>query len=187
MMENSRTDSEMGMASIFISMEMSMKETGLRTLDTVLVKLSIKIKALIMETGPKVKGKKSLNFIKKFTLFLINLIISDNKLKYRHGEGLFTYLNQDIYSGKWEDGWKQGVGTFIFFETGMKMYGTWKAGKFIQGKWIYPNGTYFEGRYDNNRPKGQGKWNFNNGNVVKGEYSQVITLQNELKLIWRTA
>ena len=113
----------------------------------------------------------------------------------RHGEGLFTYLNKDLYSGNWENGNKQGVGTFIFFDTGMKLYGNWKSGKFVDGKWIYPNGTYFEGKYDNNRPKGKGKWHFNNGNTVDGEYSQMIkvntdindpNLPDEQKLVWRT-
>lgn len=39
----------------------------------------------------------------------------------RHGEGVFTYPNQDIYSGLWKFNEKEGVGTYVFFETGMKV------------------------------------------------------------------
>ena len=53
----------------------------------------------------------------------------------------------------------------------MKYVGTWKAGQMVKGKWIYPNGTCFEGNFDNNQPKGHGKWNFSNGNCVSGQYS----------------
>ena len=42
----------------------------------------------------------------------------------------------------------------------------------IKGQWFYPNGSYFEGNFDNNQPKGQGKWHFDNGNVVSGLYTQ---------------
>ena len=41
-----------------------------------------------------------------------------------------------------------------------------------QGKWIYPNGMYYEGTFENNKPKGDGKWVFKNGNVLNGTYTQ---------------
>jgi hypothetical protein len=31
---------------------------------------------------------------------------------------------------------------------------------------------YFEGKFENNKPKGEGKWVFKNGNVLAGEYDQ---------------
>jgi hypothetical protein len=40
------------------------------------------------------------------------------------------------------------------------------------GKWIYPNGMYFEGKFENNKPKGEGRWVFKNGNVLQGDYEQ---------------
>ena len=110
----------------------------------------------------------------------------------RSNEGVFTYPNQDLYSGNWVNGKKEGTGTFIFFETGMKMYGQWKEGNFMSGKWIYPNGSHFEGKFDNNRPKGKGLWKFANGNQAEGEYTQITRvnpdpkLADELKLIWKT-
>ena len=39
----------------------------------------------------------------------------------RHGEGVFTYINKDIYSGWWKFGKKEGTGTYVFFDTGMKV------------------------------------------------------------------
>jgi len=90
----------------------------------------------------------------------------------RHGEGVMTYVNKDVYSGNWANGNKDGQGTYIFFQTKEKYVGTFKNGQLITGKWLYPNGTYFEGNFGHNQPKGQGKWHFANGNVVEGCYSQ---------------
>ena len=36
-----------------------------------------------------------------------------------------------------------------------------------------PKSNYFEGKFDNNQPKGHGKWHFENGNVVEGDYTQI--------------
>ena len=56
----------------------------------------------------------------------------------------------------------------------MKIAGEWENGKILKGKWIFPNGTYFEGPFVNNFPKGEGIWHFTNGNVVKGSFSQEL-------------
>ena len=81
------------------------------------------------------------------------------------------YENKDIYSGNWRAGDKDGQGTYVFNETGMKYVGTFKAGQLVKGKWLYPNGSYFEGNFDNNKPKGKGTWHFCNGNEVVGDYT----------------
>jgi hypothetical protein len=39
----------------------------------------------------------------------------------RHGEGIFTYLNGDSYSGWWRFGDKEGTGTYFFKQAGMKV------------------------------------------------------------------
>ena len=54
----------------------------------------------------------------------------------------------------------------------MKLYGDWTAGSITSGKWIYPNGMYYEGKFENNKPKGEGCWKFKNGNTLAGEYEQ---------------
>ena len=99
------------------------------------------------------------------------------------------YHNKDVYSGQWKFGKKDGKGTYIFFETGMKFVGTFKGGNFVHGQWQYQNGSYFEGNYDNNQPKGVGQWHFANGNVIEGLYTQIKRAdvdQDEIKLAWKT-
>lgn len=109
---------------------------------------------------------------------------------HRHGEGVMIYANKDIFSGQWKLGKKDGEGTYIFQETRMKYVGQFKAGQLVSGKWLYPNGTYFEGNFDNNQPKGHGKWHFENGNVVEGDYQQIkradVEAENVIKLSWKT-
>jgi hypothetical protein len=107
----------------------------------------------------------------------------------RDGEGVMTYTNQDVYSGQWKEGSKHGTGTYVFFQTGMKFVGKWASGQIVSGEWKYPNGTRFEGSFDNNKPKGKGKWVFNNGNVVEGLYTQTKKaeqVEDDIKLTWKT-
>jgi hypothetical protein len=76
----------------------------------------------------------------------------------RHGEGVFTYPNGDVYSGWWRFGEKEGTGTYSSKSTKMKMYGDWENGEMKQGRWEYPNGVFFEGEFENNKPSGRGYW-----------------------------
>jgi len=89
----------------------------------------------------------------------------------RHGEGIMTYVNNDVYSGNWSNGKKDGQGTYIFEKTAEKFVGTYCKGQMTVGKWFYPNGSYFEGKFDHNKPKGAGRWCFANGNSVEGKYT----------------
>ena len=72
----------------------------------------------------------------------------------------------------------------------MKYVGLWKKGQMIKGQWTYRNGSYFEGQFDNNQPKGNGQWHFENGNVVKGNYTQIkradVDQDDLIKLSWKT-
>ena len=90
----------------------------------------------------------------------------------RHGEGVFTYKNGDVYSGWWRHGNKEGYGTYEFADTKMKMIGQWKDAKLTEGRWIYPNGLYWLGKFENNKPCGQGTWYFKNGNQLEGTFEQ---------------
>ena len=93
----------------------------------------------------------------------------------RSGEGVYKYLKtKDLYSGSWKNGLKHGKGTFIFFDTKMKIVGDWFNGQIMKGKWIFANGTYFEGKFENNYPKGEGIWHFANGNIIKGEFTHEL-------------
>ena len=91
----------------------------------------------------------------------------------RDGEGLYRFLKtNDLYSGSWKNGLKHGNGTLRFGDTGVSIKGKWVNGQVVEGRWILPNDTYFEGRFENNYPKGEGVWHFNNGSVLKGEFTQ---------------
>jgi len=65
-------------------------------------------------------------------------------------------------------------------------------GEIIEGDWIFPNGTYFRGKFEKNHPKGFGTWHFANGNVLIGEFSHYFiddeanTDNTKLKLNWAT-
>jgi radial spoke head protein 1 len=107
----------------------------------------------------------------------------------RHGEGVMTYKNSDVYSGNWAKGEKEGKGTYVFEKTGQKYVGLFLQGQMVSGKWIYPNGTSFQGSFDNNKPKGQGVWTFENGNTVQGSYRQTRRVEdsaNDIKIVWTT-
>jgi hypothetical protein len=58
--------------------------------------------------------------------------------------------------GNWKNGKRDGKGTYIFAGTGIKYVGMWSEGNFVQGKWLFPNGTFFEGGFEGNQPKGKG-------------------------------
>ncbi len=95
---------------------------------------------------------------------------------------MFVYPNKDIYSGQWTNGKKHGEGTYVFSATGMKYIGNWVENRFVSGRWAYPNGSYFEGEFHNNKPRGRGRWVLANGNTVDGEYGQVIVPTEDSKL-----
>jgi hypothetical protein len=56
----------------------------------------------------------------------------------------------------------------------IKIIGEWVTGEIKKGKWVFPNGIYFEGNFEKNKPKGDGIWYFTNGNKVKGEFSHTM-------------
>ena len=75
----------------------------------------------------------------------------------------------------------------------MKLVGDWKDNHIVQGRWIFPNGTYYEGAFANDKPNEQGKWYYSNGNTLDGSYKQTI-IPNEdpddkkinMKLEWQS-
>jgi len=87
-------------------------------------------------------------------------------------DGTFTYANGDIYVGQWCAGKKQGRGTYSYAKDGTKLVGEWEKGKMTVGKWVFPNGTFYSGKFRYNKPHGQGVWVFGNGNQLTGDYVQ---------------
>jgi len=63
-------------------------------------------------------------------------------------------------------------------------------GEIKTGKWVFPNGVCFEGKFEKNRPKGEGVWHFTNGNKVKGEFNHTTAENPEgepiTKINWTT-
>jgi hypothetical protein len=111
----------------------------------------------------------------------------------KHGEGTYLYQNKDTYSGWWQFGNKKGKGTYTYANTGMKLIGNWDENKIVEGKWIFPNGTFYSGQFKENKPNGNGVWSVNTGNQLEGSYKQTV-LENEdpedtkihLKLDWQS-
>lgn len=56
----------------------------------------------------------------------------------------------------------------------MKLIGDWKDNQITDGRWVFPNGTYYEGSFTNNKPNGNGTWHYPNGNALTGNYKQTI-------------
>jgi len=71
-------------------------------------------------------------------------------------------------------GKKSGKGTYTYSDTGIKLVGDWQENQITQGQWIFPNGTYYEGKFSNNKPNAEGVWKFTNGNQLSGHYKQNI-------------
>jgi radial spoke head protein 1 len=46
----------------------------------------------------------------------------------RQGQGVYVYLNGDVYKGEWESDIKHGVGTYIY-TNGSKKQGIWASGQ----------------------------------------------------------
>jgi hypothetical protein len=86
------------------------------------------------------------------------------------GEGTYYYANGDIYSGVWQDGLKSGDGAFFVKADESQLAGQWHKGAFVSGKWIWKDGTCWEGPFKNGRPCGRGVFYFPNGMSQAGEY-----------------
>jgi hypothetical protein len=52
----------------------------------------------------------------------------------------------------------------------MRLFGTWENNQMVEGRWVFPDGKYYEGLFENNKPSGKGKWVFKDGNVVDGYF-----------------
>lgn len=87
-------------------------------------------------------------------------------------DGTFTYSNGDVYVGQWKEGKKSGKGSYMYAKDGTKLIGEWEAGKITSGKWVFPNGSFYSGKFRYNKPFGKGVWVFPNGNQLTGAYDQ---------------
>ena len=65
----------------------------------------------------------------------------------KHGEGTYVYSNGDTYSGWWQFNKKHGQGGYTYAGSGMKLVGNWIENQIDEGKWIFPNGTCYSGKF----------------------------------------
>lgn len=91
----------------------------------------------------------------------------------------------------WKYGKKSGQGVYVYSATGIKLMGEWNDGLIKKGRWILPNGVYYEGEFENNKPTKAGKyqstfgshvsgvfcmktgtWYFKKQNIIEGEFVQ---------------
>lgn len=91
------------------------------------------------------------------------------------GEGTYTYFKtQDIYSGTWKNGKKEGSGRYEYGAEGDKsmLVGTWKAGQIVSGSWELKGAAVYEGEFKLGRPFGPGKFSFASGLTQRGVFVQ---------------
>merc|ERR1712029_938604 len=76
----------------------------------------------------------------------------------KKAKGKYTYPNGDIYNGQWNDGVRQGKGTYKYKDDGGVYEGDWVNGiKQGSGVYTFGSGDVFTGTYDNNVRHGEGK------------------------------
>jgi len=90
----------------------------------------------------------------------------------RHGQGVYRYCNGDIFSGTWADGGKNGNGVYVYAND-VQLVGSWSSDTFSSGKWIFKDGTVYEGEFDNSAPTGDGLFAFASGNAQMGDFIRV--------------
>ncbi|KAL7709871.1 MORN repeat/FYVE zinc finger containing protein [Lotmaria passim] len=88
----------------------------------------------------------------------------------RHGAGLMSYYNGDIYEGEWQDNCRHGKGKLRKLD-GEIYEGDW-VGDERQGygKILYPNGSLFKGLMQHDQRNGEGVMRFANGDEYFGNF-----------------
>ncbi|RHZ39955.1 hypothetical protein DYB26_006171 [Aphanomyces astaci] len=92
------------------------------------------------------------------------------------GEGTIVYKNGDIFSGSFDQGIKHGKGTYEYADDKSQLIGNWVHNTIVDGKWLFKDGGYYTGRFENATPIGQCLLQFPNGLQHEGEYVKVDTI-----------
>ena len=90
-----------------------------------------------------------------------------------NGEGVVidTTVNEIVYSGMWEDGMYNGMGT-LYVQGEQVAHGEFIRGVLVKGSRLFKNGTSFVGEFQNNTPNGSGRFVLPSGIVVEGTWNQ---------------
>eukprot|EP01084_Bolivina_argentea_P023193 43228_1 len=88
----------------------------------------------------------------------------------RHGIGKLIWYSGSIYIGEYQNGKWNGYGKYMF-KNGNVYQGNWKDDKrHGYGKYLYKNGDIYEGNYKDDTPHGYGKETFANGQIYEGNF-----------------
>ncbi|GBF91518.1 hypothetical protein Rsub_04258 [Raphidocelis subcapitata] len=81
------------------------------------------------------------------------------------GTGTYTYASGDVFRGGFKAGRKSGAGA-----DGCQFHGAWSEGDFVEGRWVWRDGSMFAGAFDASKPA-QGKHWFSGSHLVQaGRY-----------------
>ncbi|XP_057312206.1 radial spoke head 1 homolog [Hydractinia symbiolongicarpus] len=87
----------------------------------------------------------------------------------RHGHGKACFPNGDIYEGEYEDGKRNGCGSYKF--KAAKYVGKYSNGKRQgDGQMYYPDGSTYNGQWNDGDKNGVGVYTYPNGDVYEGEW-----------------
>ena len=71
----------------------------------------------------------------------------------RSGLGYYIFPNSDTYTGGWKAGKKHGEGVYEFFGKNCAYEGLWEEGELLRGRWVFCDGTSYEGSFLDTTPK----------------------------------
>lgn len=97
---------------------------------------------------------------------------SFHKVHLRHGEGVMTYYNGDVYEGGWANNRRDGQGK-LRGANGEVWVGAWERDELHgYGKINYANGALFKGMFVHNKRHGEGVMGFANGDEYYGNFTE---------------
>ena len=130
---------------------------------------------------PKKLWQFQLSFICLTTDFNVMVQGKPNKSKSSwnskptNGYGRYEYSNEDWYIGYWQNGEREGYGTYHYGpDDNRKSYaGYWKNDeKDGYGKLIYRDGDVYEGKFRDGWREGEGKFTWSDGTVYEGDFKK---------------
>jgi hypothetical protein len=88
-----------------------------------------------------------------------------------HGQGEFSWENEDVYRGQFQEGQRTGTGE-LSWHTGERYRGQFAAGVLQgDGTFNWPDGRTFTGRFQDGVKTGKGVFEWPNGNRYEGLFS----------------
>lgn len=89
----------------------------------------------------------------------------------KHGEGVMTWSNGDVFKGSFHYDKRRGHGALEFNQDGGEYVGEWLDDKMHGcGTRRYPNGDIYVGSFDEGKREGDGRFYFSNGDMHNGKW-----------------